>query len=593
VRADAEGNWKALLKPMPPGGPYIMKISSGKNELVYEDVMLGEVWICSGQSNMEFQLKNAYGYKFEQQHAGEQPIRQFDVPKKIDLQPEKDLSGGKWVKADSNTVGNFTAVGYFFAERLARELHLTVGLINSNWGGTQVEDWISRDAMLASPELGAVAKTLPENWDELKARVDRQLKEYAYKKGPVVNYTAEQLAAQPATFFEPWQKANVPGAWEWTGKLYSYRGEGFTQHTIKLDNSYANHKSLVSLGPIEASLAIYINGKLIQHDDKPGNLQLEVPSGAWKGGDNSLLIRLMAERNDPSRYNLSWNGTGSDYFVRFADTTISLADGNWHTMPDLSKPYHFDFLPNNTAFALYNTMVNPLIPYGIAGVIWYQGESNADRAYQYRTSFPLMITDWRNKWHREFPFLFVQLASFGSMQGSDSGSDWAELREAQTMALQLPNTGMTVTTDVGDQNNIHPRDKADVGARLASKALSMVYQLPGFYESPLFSSVDFSNGSAFVSFVHTEHGLSVKDKYGYIKGFELAGADHKFYYAQAIITGGNKVKVWCSQVPHPESVRYGWTNAPVEANLFSKEGFPVSPFRSDNWKGITDDKKFE
>jgi sialate O-acetylesterase len=262
-------------------------------------------------------------------------------------------------------------------------------------------------------------------------------------------------------------------------------------------------------------------------------------------------------------------------------------------MPDLSKPYHFDFLPNNTAFTLYNAMINPLIPFAISGVIWYQGETNAERAYQYRRAFPLMINDWRNRWREDFPFLFVQLASFGSMQGSDKGSDWAELREAQTMALQLPNTGMAVTTDIGEVNNIHPRDKADVGARLADKALSLAYHLPGFSESPLFSSAVFNNDYAMVSFTHADSGLMVKDKYGYLRGFELAGPDHKFYYAQAVIVEGNKVKVWCSKVTQPIAVRYGWTNAPIDANLFNKQGFPVSPFRSDNWKGVTADKKFE
>jgi sialate O-acetylesterase len=592
VKADDKGNWKAILPPMTAGGPYEMKIVSGKEQLVYDDVMLGEVWICSGQSNMEFQLRNALGYKFEQKNAQSEPVRQFDVPKKISLEPERDITAGRWTKADTNTVGSFTAVGYFFAKQLAKELHITVGLINSNWGGTQVEDWISRDAMEASPEMKDVVKTLPVNYDELKTRVDKQMRNYAYGKNPVVNYSVEGLAAEPASFFDFWKKGSVPGAWEWNG-FYSYRGEGFMQRTIKLDSSFTNHKSVFRFGQTNANLAIYIDGKLVRKGEMAGNYQVDLPAGTWKNGDNSLLIELMPPQRGPAQYVLSANGQGADYFIRFADTTINLADGNWHTMPDLSRPYHFEFLPNNSAFTLYNSMINPLIPYAIAGVIWYQGESNTERANQYRTSFPLMITDWRNRWKRDFPFLFVQLASYGGMQSSDYGSDWAELREAQTAALQLPNTGMAVTTDIGDPVNIHPRDKADVGYRLADKALSMVYNRPGFYESPLFSSADFLGGNATVSFAHAEHGLTVKDKYGYIMGFELAGADHKFHYAQAVITDGNKVKVWSKDVPEPVAVRYGWTNAPVEANLFSKDGFPVSPFRSDNWKGVTEGKKFE
>jgi sialate O-acetylesterase len=592
--ANDQGYWKAILKPMMAGGPYEMKITSGKDKLVYIDVMLGEVWICSGQSNMEFQLKNAYGFKAEQKNAAQMIIRQFHVPDKISLTPEKDLSSGQWVKADTNTVGDFTAVGYFFAKKLSQALHVTVGLIHSSWGGTQVEDWISKDAMLASPEMGAAAKTMPATWDEVKERIDKQLKEYAYRKQPVTLYTAGQLAAQPVSFFATWQNGNAPGAWEWMGKLYSYRGQGFMQRTIKLDSSYSKNKSVIRLGITDADMAVYIDGKLIEKGNLPANYQLDLPAGSWQGGDNNLLIELMAQQKNPSWFGIGLNSAGNDLYLRFADTTVNLADGNWRTMPDLSQPYHFEFEPNNTAFLLYNAMINPLIPYAIAGATWYQGESNVDRSYQYRTSFPLMITDWRNKWKKQFPFLFVQISSFGGFQNSNFGSSWAELREAQNLTLQLPNTGMAVTTDIGDAFNIHPKDKLDVGYRLADRALTMVYHLSGFPESPLFSAAAFDGGFATVSFTHAEeNGLMAKNKYGYVTGFEVAGADHKFYYAQAVITADNKVKVWSAQVAQPVAVRYGWTDAPIDANLFSKDGIPVSPFRSDNWKGITEGKGFE
>ncbi|TWI98083.1 sialate O-acetylesterase [Mucilaginibacter frigoritolerans] len=593
AKADAKGNWKVLLKPMEAGGPYEMKISSGNEQLDYTDIMMGEVWICSGQSNMEFQLKNAYGFKQEQKNAAQMPIRQFHVPDKISLQPEQKLSGGEWVKADTNTVGDFTAVGYFFAKKLAQNLHVTVGLISSNWGGTQVEDWISKDAMLASPGLNEVAKSLPTNWDDLKIRIDKQLKQYAYRNQPVVNYTIDGLAGEPASFFSTWQNGNAPGSWEWMGKLYSYRGEGFMQRTIKLDSSYSKAKSVLHLGTTDADMALYINGKLIKNGSLAPGYQLDLPAGAWKGGDNSLLIQLLSKQKKETWFGMGINGIGNDINIQFADTTVNMADGYWKTMPDLSKPYHFDFLPNNTASMLYNSMIKPLIPYAIAGVIWYQGESNADRSCQYRTSFPLLIADWRSQWKSDLPFLFVQLSSFGGFQNSNIGSGWAELREAQTLTLQLPNTGMAVTTDIGDAFNIHPKDKADVGIRLANKALTITYHLTGFTESPLYSSSEFKDGYALVNFSHAENGLIVKDKYGYVRGFELAGADHKFYYAQAVITADNKVKVWCSQVPQPVAVRYAWTDAPIDANLFTKDGIPVSAFRSDSWKGITEGKKFE
>ncbi len=593
TKADDKGYWKAVLRPMEAGGPFVMNITSGKEKLSYSDVMVGEVWVCSGQSNMELQLKNVLGYRTEQKIAAQQPIRQFHVPYKTSLTPDKNLDGGEWVKADTGTVGDFTAVGYFFARKLAQQLHVTVGLVHTSWGGTQVEDWISRDAMLASPEFGALAKTMPATWDEVKQRIDGQLKAFAYRKQPVVNYTIERLAGQPASFFSNWQTGSAPGAWEWNGRLYSYRGEGFMQHTVKLDSASAAHGSVLRLGVTDADLDIYINGKQVQKGALPGSFEVNVPAGTWKGGDNSLLINLQSKQKAQPWFGIGLNGTLNDIYVRFADTTVNLADNNWRVMPDLSKPYHFDFLPNDAPFMLYNAMVNPIIPYAMAGVIWYQGESNADRAFQYRTSFPLMITDWRNRWGRQFPFLFVQISSFGGFQDSNTGSSWAELREAQNLALQLPNTAMAITTDIGDAYNIHPRDKADVGHRLANEALGMVYHLPGFAVSPMYSNVSFEGGFATVSFTHAENGLIAKDKYGYVKGFEIAGADHKFYYAQAQITDANKVKVWCSKVPQPVAVRYAWTDAPIDADLFNNEGYPVGAFRTDNWKAITEGKNFE
>jgi sialate O-acetylesterase len=592
TRADDHGNWKVAFKPMEAGGPYLMTVISGKSKITYSDIMIGEVWLCSGQSNMEFALRNAFGYRSELKTAARMNIRHFKVPNKMSLEPEKDISGGQWMKADTNTIGDFTAVGYFFAKKISQQLHVTVGLINSSWGGTQVESWISKDALLKSTEMADAAKRLPADWDGVNKRLDKQLRDACYKPDEA-KLTAGQLAAKPSAFFNSWLTGYAPGAWEWQTKLYSYRGEGFMERTIKLEDMYANRKSTLRLGQSDADMAIYINGKLINDGPLPSNFQLDLPAGTWKGGDNVLLINLRSQQKNPSWFGIGLMGQGNDLYVGFQDTSVNLGDNNWHNMPDLNKPYHFNYLPNNTGYVLYDAMIHPLIPYAIAGALWYQGEANVGRAFQYRTSFPLMITNWRNEWKREFPFYFVQLSSFGGLQGSDKGSEWAELRESQTMTLKLPKTGMAITTDIGNPVDVHPKDKADVGFRLAAKALTSTYNKTGFYESPRYSSADFKDGCAEVKFNYADSGLVVKDKYGYVKGFELAGADHKFYYAQAAIIDGNKVKVWCDQVRQPVSVRYAWTDSPIDANLFSKEGFPVAAFRSDDWKGLTEGRKFE
>jgi sialate O-acetylesterase len=262
-------------------------------------------------------------------------------------------------------------------------------------------------------------------------------------------------------------------------------------------------------------------------------------------------------------------------------------------LPDFKLPWNYVHAQNNAGTIIYNAMIHPIIPYAIQGVLWYQGESNAERAYQYRTSFPLLIESWRKEWKEELPFYFVQLSSYGKFPNSNQGSEWAELREAQTMTLRLANTGMAVTTDLGNPDNVHPRNKEDVGKRLAASALANTYHLPiTIFGGPTFQSVDFKKTQAVLSFQNLGKGWRVKDQYGYIKGFEIAGEDKKFYYAQARMEG-EKLIVWNDKVTDPKSVRYGWTDAPIDANLFNQEGFPALPFRTDQWKGITEGKKFE
>ncbi len=588
TKADGHGYWRIVLSPMNEGGPYTMDIVSGKESLHYTDVMMGEVWLCSGQSNMEFVLQNAQGFKAEQKTAAQQNIRQFLVPHKMSLLPDKDLSDGSWVRSDTNTVAYFTAVGYFFAKKIAQQLHVTVGLIHSSWGGTQAECWISREAMSGDPNLVTRVKRVPKTWEGLKAQVDSIIHAYAFQNTPQTTYNITELAKQPASFFAQWQKGG-PGAWEWQGSWASYRGSGFMQRSIRLDSSYVKKTSVLHLGMTDADLQLFINGKAIAPTLVNGNFIVNLPAGTWKGGDNSLVLELLSQQKNPSWFGLGINGDLSNVFTSFSDTTVNMSDFNWRVTPDLSKPYHFDFSPNNTVGTLYNAMIAPVVGYSVAGVLWYQGESNAGKAYQYRTTFPLLINDWRNKWGSGMPFLFVQLSSWGPTPTSNVGSDWAELREAQTMTLKLPKTGMVVTTDIGDANNIHPTDKADVGYRLAYEALNSVYQSPNNNLSPLYQSVDFKDGYVLVKLSHTDHGLFAKDPYGYIKGFEVAGPDHKWYFAKAEIVD-NQVKVWAGQVSRPVAIRYAWTNAPLEANLFNKEGYPVGAFRSDDWKGVTEGK---
>lgn len=588
--ANAEGAWKVFLKPMKAGGPYVMNIASGNEHIQYKDVMLGEVWICSGQSNMEFELRNAEGYQAEQKVASDVPVRQFFVTKTMSLEHEKNIKGGKWVKADANSIGSFTAVGYFFAKELAAKLHVTVGIVNSSYGGTQAECWISKEALLTSPQLKAAIQAQPNNWAELIKKVDKLVRAYAYNNRRVVNYTAEQLAKEPASFFNTW-RTGIASTWKWQTLWGPFRGTGFMQRSINIDQQYVNIPSTLRLGKTDANLIIYINGKQILKGTLPPDGELKLPAGTWKAGENSLLIDLLSDQKNPSWFGLGINGTAKDVNLSFGTYTINMFDNMWRLMADFSKPYHIEVMPDNTVSTLYNGMVSPLAGLSIAGVAWYQGESNADRAYEYRSVFPLLIKDWRNAWQKDFPFIFVQLPSWGPPTDSNKGSMWAEQREAQTYALKLPNTAMAVTIDQGDPVLLHYTNKQPVGNRLAITALNSVYHLSGYSLSPQFKSADFKPGYALISFTNTEAGLVVKDNSGKIRGFEIAGADHRFYPAQAQLVN-NQVKVSSPSVLTPVAVRYAWADTFLTDNFFNKQGLPVAPFRTDNWKGITEGNKF-
>ena len=310
--------------------------------------------------------------------------------------------------------------------------------------------------------------------------------------------------------------------------------------------------------------------------------------GVLRAGKNIIAIRVEDTGGGGGIF-----GDPTDMKITVGSKVISLT-GEWVLIKSrLFFKNSTGIGPNSYPTLLFNAMVNPLIPYGIKGVIWYQGEANADRAYEYRKSFPLMITDWRNQWQEgNFPFYFVQLASFNAGNGnSEHGSSWAELREAQTSTLSLPNTGMAVTTDIGDANDIHPKDKQDVGKRLSAIALDNVYAHTMEYSGPVFQSMKIDGNKITLTFTHVGDGLTVKDKYGYLKGFEVAGSDHHFHYAKAYIDG-DKIIVFQEEVSSPIAVRYGWSDDALEANLFNKNGFPASSFRSDDWKGVTADAKY-
>jgi sialate O-acetylesterase len=587
VRADKNGHWMIKLDDEVAGGPYELFVK-GNNSIAFNNVLIGEVWICSGQSNMEMPIEGwgkINNYTQEIKNANYPQIRHIKIPNSISSIPEEDIKNGEWKICSPETAGDFTAVGYFFARELYNQLKIPVGLINTSWGGTHVETWTSREALENSDEFKNMIAGMPNlNLDSL-AKVS---KEAARKKIEALQGSFDNDDSGKWKDIEidndSWPKMGLPGLWE-DRQLADVDGVVWFRKTITLSAEDAGKAGILELAMIDDNDITYVNGVRAGSTDAWNvKRKYNVPAGILKAGKNIIAVRVEDTGGGGGIY-----GDSTDMKLTVNNHTIALA-GDWLFRVESVTGNAGSIGPNSYPALLFNAMINPLIPYAIKGVIWYQGEANADRAYQYRKAFPLMITDWRQHWSEgDFPFYFVQLASFNSDNGNSAkGSTWAELREAQTSALSLPNTGMAVTTDIGDAKDIHPKNKQDVGKRLAAIALHNVYKKEIVYSGPMYKSMEVDGNKITIYFTNTGTGLMGK---GELKGFEIAGADKKFYPAIAAIKD-DQVVVHSENVNNPVAVRFGWADDAGADNLYNKEGFPASPFRTDNWKGITEEKKF-
>ena len=449
VKADSEGRWMMRLDQLKAGGPLEMTVA-GKNTITMRDILVGEVWIASGQSNMEWPVSKAASAQSVVAVADFPQIRMFTVQRAVAEVPRLDLTGA-WKKCLPETVGDFSAVGYFFARELHRKIGIPIGIIHTSWGGTPAEAWTSRAALEADPELRIILQ-----------HSDKDVAEY-----------------------------------------------------LRFKDMY---DAMVKVWRIEADKA--------EAEGRPKPKRPKVPVGPQS-------------RKHPAN--------------------------------------------------LFNAMVAPLIPYGIKGVIWYQGEQNVHDPKLYGRLFPALIRDWRARWGQgDFPFLFVQLPNFLPHRTPEarterttepSEGEWPHLREAQLGALALPNTAMVVAIDIGDPVDLHPKNKQDVGSRLALAAEAVAYSRPVVYSGPIFNAMRVDDRKAILSFRHVGGGLEAKG--GQLIGFVVAGAERRFVRAEARIVG-DRVEVWSPEVDRPIAIRYCWADNPA-CSLYNREGLPASPFRTDDW----------
>ena len=587
--ADKSGKWKLTLDAERAGGPFELTISA-KNSILLKNILVGEVWVCSGQSNMEWLLKLSEDADGAISNANYPTIRHIKIPTVVASTPQADVASGEWKVCSPQTAADFTAVGYYFAKKLTDELNVPVGLINTSWGGTHVETWTSREAfegsdefkrMIASQPAGNVETLAKKRKDDLLARVQTIQKN--------LNESTEEIVRWKLSDYNDthWAEMEVPGIWE-SQSLADVDGVIWFRKTVNLNADEAGVAASLELAMIDDSDETYVNGVKVGGMEGKYNVPrvYAIPPSVLKSGANVISVRVTDTGGGGGIY-----GNPNQVKLTLPTRIISLT-GTWKLR--IEKLASLGGVgPNDYPTLLFNSMINPIIPYTMQGVIWYQGESNAPRAFQYRKAFPLMITDWRKHWGQgDFPFYFVQLSSFNQNNGnSNAGSTWAELREAQRMTLTLPQTGMAVTTDIGDSKDIHPRNKKDVGGRLASIALRNVYGKEVIDQGPRYKSFSIQASQVSVEFSSAGKQLTTADKYGYLRGFEIAGADKKFYPARAFIKG-DKVVVSSEHVIKPAAVRYCWMDDALEGNLFNEAGLPAEPFRTDAWPGVTDAKRF-
>lgn len=574
--ATASGRWEVSLPSMTAGGPHTLTVRGDGDTLEVRDVLVGDVWICSGQSNMEWVVADARNAEQEIAQADDPQIRHFKVPRSWADTPEETLAGGQWEPAQSEYVGDFTAVGYFFARALRRHVDVPVGLINTSWGGSRIEPWMSADA------LGLDATDVQRILDEEQAReakIRERLRE-AIGTLPTEDRGrsgSEAHWADPSLDDSDWSTMELPGRWEAAG-YEGLDGVVWFRTTVRLSENAAREAAQLNLGPIDDADVTWVNGTEVGSTSgwtEPRTY--DVPASALQVGPNVIAVRV-----EDSAGGGGFPGTPEQLSLDTAGEEHALA-GPWRVKVGRVE-VTLDGQKNQIPTLLYNKMIHPLLPYPITGVLWYQGESNAGPgdAYEYRTHFKDLITSWRERWNGEtFPFLFVQLANYMDPPDEPTESSWAMLRESQSAALSLPNTAQAVTIDIGAADDIHPRNKQDVGRRLSRAARHLAYGRDLVYSGPVYADHQVDDGRVIVQFDHVDGGLVARgsDSLG---GFAVAGPDSAFVWADARIEG-DRVVVWSDQVERPVAVRYAWADNPADANLYNEAGLPAAPFRTDDW----------
>ncbi len=603
--ADETGFWKTKLETPEAGGPYMVTIQVGDSTITFSNVLIGEVWFCSGQSNMEMPLlgwpprDTIQNSAFEIKNADYPRIRLFTVPRAFSYKKEFNCNG-TWDECSPSSAASFSATAYFFGKKLYEELQIPIGLIHSSWGGTPVQSWISKEYLQNFAEY----KTVIENLENSSEDFEKYLA--WLNSHPVINLKNKPESTKWKNLdFEDeecseinypdtaWKEMNLPILWE-NAEVGDFDGVVWFRKKIEIPSGWLNKDLILELGPIDDMDRTYINGTLIGSYETQGYWNIDriynIPKRIVTDTNITIAVRILDNQGGGGIY-----GSAAQMKIYPAGSSESFSiAGSWRYFPvaeyrdqkffvlgakeneyDSKPPLRF-IVSDQTPTTLFNAMVNPVVLYTIRGAVWYQGESNVDEPEVYSKLFPLMIGNWRDVWgNGTFPFYYVQIAPYDYGEGSHSEN----LREVQLKSLTTPNTGMIVTLDIGNPENIHPSNKQDVGTRLASWALNKTYNKKIPYSGPVFKSMDINENKIILSFDFAEK-LILKEINGE-NNFLVAGAD-KIFKKASVKTDGDKLILFNSDIEKPAAVRYAWSNT-AQATLFNEAGLPSPSFRTDDW----------
>ncbi len=578
--ADQAGRWSVQLKPEPAGGPHELVVAGG-NTICVGDVLVGEVWLCAGQSNMEWALVDSADGAAEVAAATDTQIRHIKVPHATALSPGDDIPSASWQVSSPALAGKFSAVAYHFAKAFRRNQDVPIGLVNVSWGGSHIETWMSREALTDHPHLRMLVPRLPttnEAFADLQRKAMNAIVS-AWQGGVEVEGAAVKWA-DPAYNDDHWQTLQAPRIWEEQG-LDGFDGVLWYRRRISVAEDALGRDAVLHLGAVDDCDETFLNGvRLGGQCGWDTSRRYAVPAGLLKAGDNLIAVRVTDNGGGGG-----FHGDAAAMKLVAGTWQLSLA-GTWKARvetPLLRAVPSVNDLPT----LAYNAMLHPVVGMSMHGMLWYQGESNVPRAAEYATAFPTFINDLRRRWGQgDFPFLYVQLAAYLPLaRNSLARSNWAELRDAQRQALALPNTGMVVATDIGDANDIHPRNKRAVGERLAGLALG-VKDAGG----PMLRNAQPMGGRMELLLDDVAGGLRAIG--GELKGFAIADATGIYRAASARVTGPDRVQVWHQDIKQPASVRFGWVDNPQENNLFGGNGLPATPFRTDTHPILTAERHY-